>query len=151
MNQLWILSLRALTRSTTRSENDTGDSHVVQDRRFWLALRGILIFFAAGVLMFALNSTSTMYEMVQNAYKVTLVGAFIPLVCGIYWHRATTQGALVSALGGLAVWVICERFFAEAVVPPQMWGLFAAMVGMLLGSFAPQLVRDARHEAFSRK
>lgn len=123
----------------------------MSDKRFLLALRVILIFFTAGVLMFALNNTSTMYEMVQNAYKVTLVGAFIPLVCGIYWHRATTQGALVSALGGLAAWVICERFFAEADVPPQMWGLFAATVGMLAGSFAPQLVRDARHEAFSRK
>ena len=36
MNQLWILSLRALTRSTTRSENDTGDSPGVHDRHFWL-------------------------------------------------------------------------------------------------------------------
>ncbi len=123
----------------------------MSDRRFLLALRVILIFFAAGVLMFALNNTSTMYEMVQNAYKVTLVGAFVPLACGIYWHRATTQGALVSALGGLAVWVICERFFADADVPPQMWGLFAATVGMLAGSFAPQLVKDARHEAFSKR
>jgi len=123
----------------------------MSDKRFLLALRVILVFFTAGVLLFALNNTSTMYEMVQNAYKVTLVGAFIPLVCGIYWHRATTQGALVSSLGGLAVWVICERFFVDVDVPPQMWGLFAATVGMLVGSFAPQLVRDARHEAFSRK
>jgi len=76
-----------------------------------------------------------MYEMVQNAYKVTLVGAFVPLACGIYWHRATTQGALVSALCGLAVWVIGERFFADADIPPQMWGLFASIVGMLVGSF----------------
>ena len=33
--------------------------------------------FTASVLVFALNNTSTMYEMVQNAYKVTLVGAFV--------------------------------------------------------------------------
>jgi Na+/proline symporter len=123
----------------------------MSDKRFLLALRVILVFFTAGVLMFALNNTSTMYEMVQNAYKVTLVGAFVPLACGIYWHRATTQGALVSAVGGLAVWAICERFFADVDVPPQMWGLFASVVGMLVGSFAPQLVRDARHEAFSKR
>ena len=37
MNQEWILSLRAFTYSTTRSENDTGDRPGVHDRHFWLA------------------------------------------------------------------------------------------------------------------
>jgi len=115
------------------------------DKRFLLMLRTVLVFFTAGVLVFALNNTSTMYEMVQNAYKVTLVGAFVPLVCGIYWHRASTQGALVSALVGLATWGVCESFFADAIVPPQMVGLFASALGMVAGSLSPQLVRDARH------
>ena len=102
------------------------------------------------MLVFALNNTSTMYEMVQNAYKVTLVGAFVPLVCGIYWERATTQGAALSALAGLAVWGICEVLYAEAVVPPQMVGLFASLAGMLIGSFAPQVIRDARSHHIAR-
>ena len=114
------------------------------DKRFLLMLRIVLVFFTAGVLVFALNNTSTMYEMVQNAYKVTLVGAFIPLVCGIYWKKATTQGALVSALAGLAVWGTCETFYADALVPPQMVGLFASAIGMVFGALAPQLVRDGR-------
>ena len=116
----------------------------MSDKRFLLMLRIVLVLFTAGVLVFALNNTSTMYEMVQDAYKVTLVGAFVPLVCGIYWQRATTQGALLAALAGLVTWGICEKFFAEATVPPQMVGLFASMVGMLVGSFAPQVIRDAR-------
>src|SRR3954465_3898154 len=37
MNQLWILSLPSSTWSTTRWENDTGDSPGVHDRHFWLA------------------------------------------------------------------------------------------------------------------
>jgi Na+/proline symporter len=114
------------------------------DKRFLVTLRVILVLFTAGVLMFALNNTSTMYEMVQNAYKVTLVGAFVPLVAGIYWRRASTQGALLSAALGLAVWGTSEKFFADDVVPPQMWGLFASILGMVAGSLAPQLVRDGR-------
>jgi solute:Na+ symporter, SSS family len=114
------------------------------DKRFLLLLRVVLVFFTAGVLVFALNNTSTMYEMVQNAYKVTLVGALVPLVCGIYWHRATTQGALVSAVVGLATWAVAEAFYADAVVPPQLVGLAASIVGIVAGSLAPQLVRDAR-------
>jgi Na+/proline symporter len=117
----------------------------MSDKRFLVLLRTVLVFFTAGVLMFALNNTSTMYEMVQNAYKVTLVGAFVPLVCGIYWHRASTQGALVSAVSGLVVWAICEKFFADADIPPQIIGLFASAIGMVAGSYAPQLVKDARH------
>jgi SSS family transporter len=117
----------------------------MSDKRFLVMLRTVLVFFTAGVLIFALNNTSTMYEMVQNAYKVTLVGAFVPLVCGIYWHRASTQGALVSALVGLATWGICEKFFADADIPPQLVGLAASAIGMVAGSLAPQLVKDARH------
>ena len=118
------------------------------DKRFLLMLRIVLVLFTAGVLVFALNNTSTMYEMVQNAYKVTLVGAFVPLACGIYWKRATTQGAVLSALVGLAAWAICETFYPESdksvIVPPQLVGLAASIAGMIVGSLAPQLIRDAR-------
>ena len=100
----------------------------MNDKRFLLTLRVVLVLFTAGVLVFALNNTSTMYEMVQNAYKVTLAGAFIPLVCGIYWNRATTQGALLSALVGMGAWIVAERFYAEAVMPPQFTGLIASAI-----------------------
>jgi putative FmdB family regulatory protein len=39
------------------------------------------------------------YELVSGAYQVPLVGAFVPLVCGLYWKRATTQGAIASIVG----------------------------------------------------
>jgi Na+/proline symporter len=115
------------------------------DKRFLVLLRVTLVIFTAGVLLFALNNTSTMYEMIQSAYKVTLVGAFIPLVCGIYWRRATTQGALLSVVVGLGAWAVCEQAFADAVVPPQLVGLAASAIAMVIGSLAPQLIRDHEH------
>jgi SSS family solute:Na+ symporter len=122
----------------------------MSDKRFLLTLRVVLVLFTAGVLVFALNNTSTMYEMVQNAYKVTLVGAFVPLVCGIYWGRATTQGALLSAVAGMVAWTIAEKFYAEAVMPPQFTGLIASVAGMVVGSLAPQLIRDGRAGSHAR-
>jgi solute:Na+ symporter, SSS family len=113
------------------------------DKTFLLMLRVVLVSFTLAALLFALNSTSTMYEMVQNAYKVTLVGAFIPLVAGVYWRRASTQGALASSIGGLLVWLAAERVASEIMIPPQLIGLAAAAVLMVMGSLAPQLV--ARH------
>ncbi|MEI8304100.1 MAG: sodium:solute symporter family protein [Burkholderiales bacterium] len=119
----------------------------VSDRRFLVMLRTVLVLFSCAALLFALNSRSTMYEMVQNAYKVTLVGALVPLAAGIFWKRASVQGALLSIFSGLVVWLGCETNFADALVPPQINGLLAALVGMLIGSLAPQLVPDHRGSA----
>jgi Na+/proline symporter len=117
----------------------------LSDRVFLLLLRLTLVAFTLGALLFALNSRSTMYDMVQNAYKVTLVMAFVPLVAGIYWKKASTQGALWSAAMGLFVWLAAEKLLADAVVPAQLLGLLAAAVFMVLGSLAPQLVKNHGH------
>jgi solute:Na+ symporter, SSS family len=117
----------------------------MNDKQFLFTLRIILVTFTAIALLFALNSTSTMYEMVQNAYNVTLAGAFIPLVAGAYWKRATTQGALFSAIGGLAVWLGAMTLAPEALIPANLLGLFASAVLMLLGSLVPQVIKNAGH------
>jgi SSS family transporter len=110
----------------------------MSDRRFLKTLRVVLVVFSVAALLFALNSRSTMYEMVQNAYKVTLVGAFVPLAAGVFWKRATTQGALASVVLGIASWMLMEIFGAHTAVPPQLAGLLVSIAGMLLGSLAPQ-------------
>jgi Na+/proline symporter len=110
----------------------------MSDRRFLFALRAVLLVFSAVALAFALNSRSTMYEMVQNAYKVTLVGAFVPLAAGVFWKRASAQGALFSIVLGIACWLLVEALAADGMVPPQLAGLAAAIAGMAIGSLLPQ-------------
>jgi solute:Na+ symporter, SSS family len=85
------------------------------------------------VLLFALNTSDSIYEMVKNAYKVTLVGAFVPLVMGLYWKRSTTEGALASCFLGITTWLVFEKLYAEAF-PAQLAGLIAALLGMVVGS-----------------
>jgi SSS family solute:Na+ symporter len=118
----------------------------MSDRRFLATLRTVLVLFAMAALIFALNSRSTMYEMVQNAYKVTLVGAFIPLAAGLFWKRATPQGALASVVLGIASWIVME-LIGDGVVPPQLGGLLASAAGMVLGSLLPQWYGSARRWA----
>lgn len=112
------------------------------DRQFLLTLRIILVTFTAGALLFAVNSKSTMYEMVQNAYNVTLAGAFVPLVAGAYWKRANTQGALASIVFGIGAWLTAANVAPEAMVPANLIGLFASAIGMLLGSLAPTVIAN---------
>ncbi|MGH8706703.1 MAG: sodium:solute symporter family protein, partial [Burkholderiales bacterium] len=107
----------------------------MSDRQFLLTLRLVLVIFALAVLVFALESDASIYQMVQNAYKVTLVSAFAPLVLGLFWKRATTAGALLSVVLGLVTWLLLEAVAPEALVPPQLVGLAASFLGMVLGLY----------------
>lgn len=119
------------------------------DRQQLAAMRWSIVVFAGVVLAYAIAMKGTsIYDLVSSAYQVTLVGAFVPLVMGLYWKPATTQGAIFSIVGGVATWV---AFFPQISglgehFPGQLAGLLAAFVGMLAGSLAPQWLRN-RHEA----
>jgi len=108
----------------------------IGDHQFLKLMRGVIVGFTILVTMFAMSTDESIYGMVENAYKVTLVGAFVPLVCGLYWKRATNLGGTLSVVVGLIVWVGCEKFAADAVVPPQLAGLLASFAGMIFGSLA---------------
>ncbi len=108
----------------------------MSDRQFLLLLRTVLVTFTFAALLFALNSTSTMYEMVQNAYKVTLASCIVPLAAGIFWKRANVPGAMLSVVFGLFAWGVAELTAPEATVPPQLVGLAASIFGMLMGTYA---------------
>ena len=71
------------------------------DREQLLAMRWSIVAFAGLVLAYAIAMKGTpIYDLVSAAYQVTLVGAFVPLVMGLYWKRASTQGAIVSVVCG---------------------------------------------------
>jgi Na+/proline symporter len=106
----------------------------MSDRQFLLTMRLVLVIFGLGVMVFALASEASIYQMVQNAYKVTLVSAFAPLLLGLYWKRSTTFGALVAVIAGLASWILMELVAPEALVPPQLVGLGVSLLGMVSGS-----------------
>ena len=111
----------------------------MSDKQMLRTMRIILLTFGILVLWFALNSESSIFHMVENAYKVTLVGAFVPLVFGLYWQRANNQGALLSILLGLGSWLLLELLQPDTYWPPQLVGLLMSVAGMLLGSTLPTL------------
>jgi SSS family solute:Na+ symporter len=118
----------------------------MSDRQFMLLLRVILVTFTLAALLFALNSKSTMYEMVQNAYKVTLVSCIVPLAAGIFWKRANVPGAVLSVVFGLLSWTIAEWATTDdTVLPAQLVGLAFSIVGMVLGSLVPRTSAAPAH------
>lgn len=118
----------------------------MSDRGTLKAMRVSVLVLAVVVLGYAITMQGTsIYELVSGAYQVPLVGAFVPLVFGLYWKRATTQGALASVVLGLGTWVIflATPALSEAF-PQQLAGLLAALGGMIVGSLAPQHLTDHR-------
>ena len=119
------------------------------DRQQLRAMRWSIVAFAGAVLAYAIAMKGTpIFDLVSSAYQVTLVGAFVPLVCGLYWPRASTQGAIASVAAGIAVWVLFMpqvSALGEAF-PGQLAGLLAALLGMVAGSLAPQWLAS-RHDA----
>jgi solute:Na+ symporter, SSS family len=113
----------------------------INEKNMLWIMRVVLVIFAIGATWQAVTSNATMYQMVQGAYSVTLVGALVPLAMGLYWKRATTQGSVLAILFGMGVWgVLLFAFSEDAIVPPQLCGLVASFVGMLLGSLMPQFI-----------
>jgi SSS family transporter len=113
------------------------------DKQALLAMRITVLVFSALVLAYAIAMQgSSIYEMVSGAYQVTLVGAFIPLLFGLYWPKATTQGAIFSILMGLLAWLLFLLTPAGAEFPAQLAGVLASLAGMLIGSLAPQALKN---------
>ncbi|MBX9676788.1 MAG: sodium:solute symporter family protein [Methylotenera sp.] len=111
----------------------------MSDAAFLRVMRICLIGFALCVLLYALNSDLTIFGMVESAYKITLAGAFIPLVFGAFWKHSTSQGAMFAIIGGIGSWLIIELSFGEAsLIPPQLIGLAVSTAGMIIGSLLPQ-------------
>ena len=111
----------------------------MKDHQFLRAMRCSVVFCAVATGAFALLSNASIYEMVGNAYKVTLVAAVAPLFAGLFWKRATTQGALCAITLGLSTWLGLEfTLTEEAFWPPQLAGLLASIAGMVVGTLLPQ-------------
>lgn len=135
-------SATLLAPSVAFSENIVkGFVPTIDDRGLLLVMRTVLISFAAIVLLFALHSEASIFRMVESAYKVTLVAAFVPLFAGLYWTRATTQGAVLAIATGLATWLMLELSDPpDPVWPAQLVGFLIAAVGMVAGSLLPQWI-----------
>jgi Na+/proline symporter len=151
MHRIGTSSATLLAPSTSFVENILKNLRPgMTDRQQLFAMRATIVIFTGLVLAYAVAMKGTsIYELVSTAYQVTLVGAFVPLVMGLYWKRATTQGAILSVTAGIAVWILFfPQVGGEALskqFPGQLAGLVAAFAGMVVGSLAPQKLRN-RHE-----
>jgi SSS family transporter len=120
------------------------------DKQFLMATRATVLVFAIIVTTYAMRTDASIHKMVENAYQITLAGAFVPLVAGIFWKRASNLGAGLSILFGLSTWIVLSVTGINDPIPPQLVGLVASFLGMVIGTYiqprrdyAPKTVPNA--------
>jgi Na+/proline symporter len=104
------------------------------DRQFLWSTRMTVFVFAIIVTYYAIMTDDSIHHMVENAYRITLAGAFVPLAAGLFWKRASNLGAGLAITIGLTIWVILELTGFDGPGEPQLIGLFGSAFGMWLGS-----------------
>jgi SSS family solute:Na+ symporter len=139
-------SATLLAPSVTFTENIWRQFRPYQsDQQELRAMRVTVLVFSMVVLGYAIRMQGTsIYEMVSGAYQVPLVGAFVPLTFGLYWKRATTQGAIFALVLGLLTWGLFLFTPAGEDFPAQLAGVLASLTGMLVGSLGPQAIRNTQ-------
>ncbi len=127
-----------LAPSVTFSENVLkGFWPGMTDRQLLWSTRVTVAVFTLMVVAYATSTESSIHAMVENAYRVTLAGAFVPLAAGLFWSRANSLGAALAMGLGLGCWLGLE-FLAPGVedtIEPHLIGLAASALGMLIGGF----------------
>jgi len=118
----------------------------IRDKDLLRWMRIVTLSFTLMVTLYAINSQMSIFKMVENAYQITLVIAFIPLACGIYWKHATNQGAITSICLGFFTWIAMLVFTKDPLIPAQFAGLIASAIGMLAGSLLPQKIAGSPPE-----
>nr|WP_294887564.1 sodium:solute symporter family protein [uncultured Limnobacter sp.] len=112
----------------------------MDDKALLLTMRISVFVFTIIVVAFAINSESSIFEMVESAYEITLAAAFVPLVFGLYWSKATSQGAVASIVVGVSSWLIAKNFFPSEIWPPQLLGMVLGLFTMIIASLLPQWI-----------
>ncbi len=144
-------SATLLAPSTTFVENILKNFHPLSDKRELRAMRITVFVFTVCVLGYAIVMEGTpIYELVAMAYQFPVVGAFWPLVCGLYWKRSTTQGAVWSIVLGMSTWAILAATPLGEVFPSVLGGFIVAGIGMVVGSLLPTAGNRAHHEHRAR-
>ena len=143
-----------LAPSAILAENIFKEMFKLNDKQLLITLRICVVSFGALVFGYAYLSASaglSIFEMVENAYLVTLCGAFVPLAAGVYWSKANNTGALTSIAFGVLTWSVLESMNLqmaangqELLVPPQLAGLIMAVVGMVIGSHMHDRIKIKR-------
>lgn len=140
-------SATILAPSTTFVENILSNFVHVSEANMLKVMRATVAVFAVMVLCYSIYfEGAAIYDMVAMAYQFPVVGAFWPLVCGLYWKKANAEGCYASIVIGGIVWTALTFTSLGEFFPSVLGGFIASGVGMLAGSLLPSYIRSQKRQ-----
>lgn len=104
------------------------DKATLRTLRLTVLLSTVLSFYMA-------TGGASIYELAAQASSSALVSLFVPLVAGVYWQRASKEGAMAAMLIGSFVWLIHDNFYTDTfLLPSMMTGTIASILALIIVS-----------------
>lgn len=95
------------------------------------------------------HDEARIFAMVESAYKITLAGAFVPLVFGIYMKKVHTINALLSMLVGVGAWISVEFFLEKEMIiglEPHFFAFLLSIPAFFAGSIIAKWAGGTKDE-----
>ncbi|HOW58377.1 MAG TPA: sodium:solute symporter family protein [Candidatus Omnitrophota bacterium] len=73
------------------------------------------------------------YTLCTHAWGILLVGVAAPMMAGVYWHKASTAGAVAGTLSGTFSWILFSVFLPEGY-PTHLFGFLISCLGLIIVS-----------------
>ncbi len=112
----------------------------ISDKKALFLTRASVLGFFIIIMMFVAykyeNEEANIFGMVENAYKITLAWAFVPLAMAIFLKKVHTISAIISMVVGVWTWISLEFYiWMESIysMPPHFFWFLMAIVGFVLG------------------
>lgn len=112
----------------------------MSDKKALTLTRSTVIGFFLVIMSFVVykynQEEAQIFTMVENAYKITLAWAFVPLAAAIIHKKVHTISALLSMLIGIGVWISFEFYLQWEEVyslPPHFFGFLMSIIWFYAG------------------
>lgn len=103
-----------------------------------LVVRLTLVMVSLFVCLFALYSTNSIHQLVEDSGKVTMVIVFFPLIFGMFWKETSYMGVLGGIILSTLVWLSMIFYqninHTKLAIAPEMMGFTLSFLTIVLGS-----------------
>jgi len=111
------------------------DPEIGPGRRVWIDRVGVMVVGTVPVLLLLSGvGEGELIQFIILLFTALMASSFfVPVLAGIYWRRATREGAVASMLGGVGAALLWE-VFGNGEMDPVLPGLIASAVFMFVVS-----------------
>ena len=122
-------------------------------KRLQVARIGIIVvgIVPLGLILSGIGEGELIQFIVVLFSALMAAGFFIPVVGGVWWKRATKEGAIAAMVGGVTITMLWKALGPEAIDPVLPGFLASALLWVVVSRFTPAPPAEALEGYFQQK